>query len=128
MNDIDWSLLYDEVLLFALATLKLILWLVLRRRTVVGRAIASSVLSMSIVYYCSFVALHNDWFAALPWRAFLRVIVGITTVYALWAIAGYFGGWRGLLHEVRCGVVELGEAARAAWGMACWRWRRWRCR
>lgn len=126
MNDIDWSLLFDEALLLSVATLKLLLWLILRRRTVVGRAIARSTLAMAIVYYGALLGVHFAVFRSDAWRISIRALVAVTTFYALWAIAGYFGGWLGLGREVRRGVEELATAGRESWGLLCWRCRRWR--
>lgn len=126
MNDIDWSLLFDELLLFSVATLKLLLWLILRRRTAIGRAIASSTLAMSIVYYGALLAVHFAFFRSDVWRVSIRALVALTTAYALWAIAGYFGGLKGLVVEIRGAIVELWTNAVETWAWLFWRARQWR--
>lgn len=123
---VDWSLLADEVLLACVGTLNLLLWLLLRRRTPMGRALSSHMLAIALLYYGALLGMHFDAFRSPAWRAAIRVMVGGTTAYALWALVGYFGGWRATTRELRRGVVELVGSVREAGAMLVWRVRRWR--
>lgn len=121
MGGIDWLLLLDQALLFAVATLKLLLWLVLRRRTVVGRAIAGAMLAMAIAYYGALLAWHHWAFRSPAWRLSVRVLVGLATLYALWAIAAHLGGWRGTLRAAARGAADVRRGYGDAGRLLAWR-------
>lgn len=121
---VDWGLVFDEGLLLTVATLKLLLWLTLRRRTAVGRAISASMLAMAILYYSAAAGLHLDWFRSDAWRVFIRVLVAGTTGYALWALVGHFGGWRATWREVCRGAGDVWGGCVETGALLAWRARR----
>lgn len=117
----DWGLLFDEVLIFCIATMLLLKWLILRRRTMLGRAIAWANLALSIAYYGALLAIHFPFFRSATWRWSIRVAVAVTAAHAILEIVGYYGGWRATVREVRLSLIELAEEGREALGMARWR-------
>lgn len=101
------SVIFDEVLLVAIATFLLLKALVFRRYTDFGRAISRSNLALAIAFYGSALGLHVGFFRSEAWRWGIRGAVLATSVNAVIAMVAALGGWRAAGREMRYALVEL---------------------
>lgn len=123
MNANDWGLLFDEMLLLVIAIFLTVKGLVLRRRTMVGRALARNNFAFAVAYYGAFFGTTMGWafFRSDVWRWSARSLIALTLLHAIWSLNAYYGGWRGLLEELRLTGLEF-WATWGEWaGMARWR-------
>lgn len=130
MNPNDWGPLFDEALLLYIATFLMVKGMMLRRRTQVGRALARNNFAIASAYYGAFLGtvLGIPFFQTDAWRWFARTVIAVTLTHAIWSMAAYFGGWRGIWREFVLTLQEFRDTWCEVAGMACYRlkqaWRR----
>ena len=107
----NWGPLFDEALIIVIAVFLTVKGLILRRRTGVGRALARNNFAFAAAYFGIFLGtvVRITFFLSEPWRWVIRTVIFLTLMHAIWEMMAYYGGWRGLLHELWLTFVEFSD-------------------
>lgn len=101
------SFILTDLLVLTIATFLAAKGLLLRRTSILGRALALNNFAMAAAY---FDVVFSLWLPVLRHPFILiaiRLVVLATTVHAIRAFVVYYGGWRAVLVELRDSLGEI---------------------